>query len=450
MLGDSLKHYYRKIQQHCCPSYLQFTWSYAQIGLFLLPLLPTLGASSIILAALITWQKFYRRIIHRPLNWGITLLAALLVLTAGFAVNRGDAFLGLFNFLPFFIVFAGFSELIRTPAQLRRISWLLVISSIPVVVMGLGQLFLGWVTPLNLLPILGWQLTFLGNPLGRMSSVFVYANILAGYLVVIFIFSLGLLLETYVEIRAKKPNYLAIIFLIIATFGNLIALILTNSRNAWAIAVIAGLGYAIYNGWRWLIVGVTAIPCSVLLAAFGPSSFQELFRKIVPTFFWARLTDQLYPDRPISLLRTTQWKFAWNLTLERPWTGWGLRNFTPLYEAKMHVWLGHPHNLFLMLSAETGILATLLFCVLVGIIIARASILVARDRTYSSQEKSIFFSYILAFLAVTLFNTVDVTLFDFRLNTLNWLILAAIWGVTSNFNTSKTRSPLKKGNKPGF
>ena len=391
MLGDSLKHYYRKLKQHCCP-YLQFNWNYAQIGLFLLPLLPSLGALWIILAALIAGQKFYRRIIYRPFNWGLTLLAALLVLTTSFAVNRSDAFLGLFNFLPFFIVFAGFSELIRTSAQLRRISWLLVISSLPVVVMGLGQLFLGWVTPLNLLPILGWQLVSLGNPLGRMSSVFVYANILAGYLVVIFIFSLGLLLETYTEIRAKKPNYFALIFLIIATCGNLIALILTNSRNAWAIAVIAGLGYAIYNGWRRLIVGVTAIPCSVLLAAFGSSPFQELFRKIVPTFFWARLTDQLYPDRPIALLRITQWKFAWNLTLERPWMGWGLRNFTPLYEAKMHVWLGHPHNLFLMLSAETGILATLLFCVLVGIIIVRASILITRDRTYSRQDKSILFS----------------------------------------------------------
>lgn len=282
MLGDSLKHYYQKLKQHCCP-YLQFNWNYAQIGLFLLPLLPSLGALLIILAAFITWQKFYRQIICRPLNWGMTLLAALLVFTTGFAVNRGDAFLGLFNFLPFFIVFAGFSELIRTPAQLRRISWLLVISSIPVVVMGLGQLFLGWVTPLNLLPILGWQLVSLGNPLGRMSSVFIYANILAGYLVVIFIFSLGLLLETYTQIRLKKPNYLALIFLIIATLGNLIALILTNSRNAWAIAVIACLSYAIYNSWRWLIVGVTAIISSVLLAAFGPSPCQEVLRKIVST-----------------------------------------------------------------------------------------------------------------------------------------------------------------------
>jgi O-antigen ligase len=47
-------------------------------------------------------------------------------------------------------------------------------------------------------------------------------------------------------------------------------------------------------------------------------------------FLWARLTDQLYPDRPLATLRTTQWQFAGSMAQQRPWTGWGLRNFTPL------------------------------------------------------------------------------------------------------------------------
>ncbi len=439
MLGDSLKHYYLKLQQHCCPP--QFAWNYAQIGIFLLPLLPSFGAFAIIASLLITWQQ-YRLIIHRPLNWGIATLAALLVITASFAVNRGDAFLGLFNFLPFFILFTGFSQLICTPAQLRRISWLLVISSLPVVIIGLGQLFLGWVTPAYLQPLLGWQLALFGNPPGRMSSIFLYANILAGYLVIVFILSLGLLLENYQAVlRAKKPNYFTLLFLSFATLGNLTALVLTNSRNAWAIAIFALLGYAIYQRWLWAISGVSAIFCSILLAAFGTSPLQELFRKIVPAFFWTRLTDQLYPDRPLALLRTTQWTFAWNLTKERPWTGWGLRNFTALYEAKMHLWLGHPHNFFLMLTAETGIPTTLLLCIIVGWILVKAIMLVTRDRPYPSQDKLIFFSYILAFLSITLFNTVDVTLFDFRANTLNWIILSAIWGATSSFDTPKLAPP---------
>ena len=75
-------------------------------------------------------------------------------------------------------------------------------------------------------------------------------------------------------------------------------------------------------------------------------------------------------------------------------------------------------------------------------------ILLAGDRPLPSQDKLIFFSYILTFLSITLFNTVDVTLFDFRTNTLNWVILSAIWGITSQ-GLVANRSPItpQKGGK---
>ena len=200
------------------------------------------------------------------------------------------------------------------------------------------------------------------------------------------------------------------------------------------LAVCAGLAFAFYQGWRWLVAGVAAIAGSVLWAAFGPSPVQQWLRQVVPAFFWARLTDQLYPDRPLGLLRKTQWQFAWSLAQQRPWTGWGLRNFTPLYEAQMHVCLGHPHNFLLMLTAETGIPITILFCgwvswvVVLGVLLLRNWSVDAGEQQLT-QDKLIFFSYLVAFLACVMFNTVDVSLFDLRLNTLGWLLLSAIIGV---------------------
>jgi O-antigen ligase len=176
----------------------------------------------------------------------------------------------------------------------------------------------------------------------------------------------------------------------------------------------------------------------------------------------------MFPNRPTATLRKTQWEFAWSMTQQRPWTGWGLRNFTPLYQAQMQEWLGHPHSLILMLTAETGIPATLLLFGLVGWVLARGVLLLANwslfpadikqekiatletaknalvsNQKYIVNSKNqvncqevrsadslIFFSYLLAFAACTLFNTVDVTLFDFRLNTTSWLLLAAICGVS--------------------
>lgn len=443
MLGTSLK-----LQRHSV-SRLQTAWNYAQLGLLILPLIPSFGTLGLILALVGTWRQQYHKIIHRPLNWGLAILATWLVITTGFAFDHLAAFLGLFNFLPLFVVFAAFSALIQTPAQLRQWSWILVVTSVPVVTIGLGQLFLGWVSPVQLQGVLGWVISLKGNPPGRMASVFMYANVLAGYLVIVFILGLGLWIETYQTLAplplkglARRTRHVSLIawlrwgFLSVAVLGNLVALILTNSRNAWAIAVVASLAFALYQGWRWLVAGVAGIAGSVLLAAFGPSPMQQWLRAVVPSFFWARLTDQMYPDRPLALLRTTQWQFAWSLTQQRPWTGWGLRNFTSLYLAQMHVWLGHPHNFLLMLTAETGIPGAVLFCgwvswvVFQGVQLLRDwSVIGATDRRQLAGDKLIFFSYLVAVFACILFNTVDVSIFDLRLNILGWLLLSAISGI---------------------
>jgi O-antigen ligase len=413
----------------------QFSWNCTQIGLAIFPLLPALGAVALGLALLITWLQQYRTIIRCPLNQGFALLSVLLIISAAFAYNKTAAFLGLFNFLPFFILFAGFSALIQTPAHLRRLSWIIVINSLPVVILGLGQLFLGWTTSKQWESIFGWSIAPGGNPVGRMSSALIYANILGGYLAIVFILGLGLWLEAYRKFRAaeskKRSNLYLLILLTITVIGDFAGLILTNSRNAWAIALIACLVYALYQGWRILVNAVIGVGVTVLLAAFAPSPIAELFRKIVPAFFWARLNDQMYPDRPVVLMRSTQWEFAWSMTQQRPMTGWGLRNFTILYLEKMQIWLGHPHNFFLMLSAEAGLPATILFCGFLGWILITAIQWLRESIDVDALDKLIFFSYLLSFGGWIIFNTVDVTLFDFRLNVFSWLLLSAIWGVGS-------------------
>jgi O-antigen ligase len=455
---------------------LQPAWNYAQLGILIFPLIPILGALGIFLGLVVTWKKKFSQIMRRPINQGLAILTIWLIITSFFAHDRVVAFLGLGNFLPFFIFFAAFSSLIQSTVQLRRLSWLLVITSFPVVILGLGQQFFGWTTPIQLQGVLGWVLEFKGNPVGRMSSVFMYANILAGYLTIVLILGLGLWFDAEgsqkSEVRGKKSekdvngdvslpgsvlsklitNYQLLItnyqlpFLRITVIGNAVALILTNSRNAWGLAVLASLAFALYLGWRILVGIVVSFSGGILWSAFGPEPVRNWLRGIVPYFIWGRLTDQMYQNRPVATLRKTQWEFAGNMTLERPWTGWGMRNFTPLYEAQMHRWLGHPHNLFLMLTAETGIPATLFLCGLVGGILAKGVWLLVNwrgngdegyltgvtevnNQMFFNRDRLIFFSYLVAFGACTLFNTVDVTLFDLRVNTIGWLLLAAICGV---------------------
>ncbi len=483
----TVKNFKSGIQKHH-DRRLQIPWNFAQIGMLIFPLIPILGALGIFLGLAGTSKHKFSEICRRPVNQGFAVMSVLLVISAIFANNRIEAFVGLCNFLPFFIFFAVFSSLIQTPAQLRQLSWTIVLSSIPVIILGLGQQFLGWSGIVQLQPVFGWVLEPKGNPPGRMASVFMYANILACYLTIAFILALGLWVEGFErkkeEGRRKKDegrriretsNELPIpnsqfpipnsqfpipnsqfLFLTFAVLGNAVCLIFTNSRNAWGLAVLAAVAFAAYAGWKKILAAVFSAVGTVFLSAFGPQPLRQYLRTIIPAFFWARLTDEMFPNRPTATLRTTQWQFAWSMTQQRPWSGWGLRNFTPLYEAQMHQWLGHPHSLILMLTAETGIPITLFFFGLVGWILARGVLLLVNWRSHfpvdtqqqeiegnsiyvitnrvvcqdvNSGDRLILFSYLLAFGACTLFNTVDVTLFDFRVNTISWILLASICGI---------------------
>lgn len=430
-------------QQHPDPS-LQWLWNLTQASVLLLPFSSLLGMVGLAIVMVGVWRQRFKTMIRRPVTQGLIGLTLLMLLCAAVALKPADAWVGLFNFLPFFWLFPALSELIQTPAQLRRLAWILVMTSVPVVAIGLVQQFLHWGTHIDVLWIvLDWNINPNGTPPGRMSSIFFYANVLASYLVITFILSLGLLIDALQSTPTRRRNaedrYLPIslqnqrIFLAIVVLGNAVALILTNSRNAWAIALLACLAFALYLRWRWLLVSVTALASAILGAAFAPPPLKTGLRAIVPAFFWARLTDELYPDRPANQLRSTQWKFAVSMAEQRPWTGWGLRSFSSLYEAQTQLFVGHPHNLLLMLTAESGVPVALLLFSLVGWVSFRAATLLVQHQLQAHpRDPLIFFSFLTAFLSCTLFSFLDVTLFDVRINAIGWLLLAAVNGVVYN------------------
>ena len=419
-------------------------------SIFLLPLFPALGELGLLWILIRIWINYFLKIINDPINRGWGILSIWLIVNSFFAYQPSEAFLGLANFLPFFALFCSLSILIHHPNQLRTIAWLIVIPSFPVVILGWGQLYLNWNSPPLIKTILGWELVAKGVPVGRMSSVFIYANFLAVYLVIAFVLGLGLWLDTWQNSAFKNRSWL-LLFLSIILVADSVGLGLASSRNSWGIAFLGLMAFAIYFGWYWLVSGVTAIVTAILWASFGSFWGQEWLRKIVPMFIWGRLSDNMYPDRPLETLRITQWQFCWSKIQENPLMGWGLRNYTPLYLEATNFWFGHPHNLFLMLGMEIGIMATLLLCLIVAWILAQAILLLRRNHHNSSRsltkgDRLMIFSYIVAFVCCILFNLLDVTIFDLRINTIGWILLSAIYGVSQKFSrdsylTSLSRRP---------
>ncbi|WP_170190575.1 O-antigen ligase family protein [Geitlerinema sp. P-1104] len=387
------------------------------LGLLIFPLSPLLGGIAIVGVTAWHWWQDGRSHLQQPLTWSFTLAALLLLLSSLQAHDPSISLLGLANILPFMVICIASRALIQHPQHRQHLSQAIVLSSLPVALIGLGQQYLGWHGPIHLGWLISWDLEAGGTPPGRMASVFGYANSLANFSLIAWTLAIGLTLQAW---RSQQRAQVATGLLLICL--NSIVLFETSSRNSWAVAIVIALIYGILLRWYWLLGVIGAIAAIIIGAAFGPPPLQSPLQQIVPRAIWARLNDDLYPNRPVETLRITQWQFAWDLSQERPLWGWGLRQFPQLYQAETGAWLGHPHNLPLMFLSETGILATLALFIPIGWIYYQG----VRHLKHLGTLNLIPLSILLAFTATSLFHLVDVTLFDARVNILGWLLLAAI------------------------
>ena len=139
------------------------------------------------------------------------LLAALLMLVGAVVGETGTlAWAGLANWLPFFWAFWAFQPHLASEHQRRQAAWMLVAGTLPVVLTGLGQMFLGWEGPWQLGGgAIIWFVAPGGQPQGRLSALFDYANIAGAWLAVVWSFALAAVLA-----RRDPPWCRALAFLL--------------------------------------------------------------------------------------------------------------------------------------------------------------------------------------------------------------------------------------------
>ncbi|MGB2926428.1 MAG: O-antigen ligase family protein [Limnothrix sp.] len=407
-----------------------------EIGIVLFPFAPGWGAILIGIQLILLLKQLGKKTFQHPIARILGAITLWLFFITAIAEYPLESLMGMVNFLPFFLFFLAFSQILNSLERLERLAWLFVAPSLGVSLIGFADLLLGWQTPDLIWHLFGWELTSIGNPPGRMASTFVYANNCAAYLLMVFLLGLGLWLKDFAWHKLTKSK--VFIYLTITLLADAAALVLTSSRSVWAIAFFGVLIYALYIGWWWICAFAGGLTAAVLGASFGQTPWKNSLRTVVPYYFWGRLSDQMYGDRPTVDLRSTQWQFVIDMIQQRPLTGWGLRSFTPAYEIAMGRWLGHPHNLYLMLTSEIGIPFAGLLIGTVGWILARG--LQTWRSLAQNSDRLILFSYLLAFGGYALFNLLDVTAQELRLNTFAWLLLAGIWGLGQQVNQAGNES----------
>jgi O-antigen ligase len=408
---------------------LQSIWLLFLAGVITLPY-TTLGAIPVAVGLFLIIRKNIPAIRADRLNKVLTCLSLAIVAISFLSIDYLESLVFTVNIFPFFVFFAGYQYLFKQPDALRKLAWVMILFSIPIVMMGFGQIWGNWSLDLRAGSVQILDVRKLGMPPGRMASIFYHANALANYLQPISILAMGLWSDLYSRFKREPKLFAAkLYFLSCYLVMTLLALILTSARTGWLTMVLSILAIVIYQKWYWLIGIVSTMLSLIFGAAYAPDPAKNGLRQIVPSYFWARINDQMYPNRPTADTREYIFQFAGQLIAERPWSGWGLQTFGNLYRAKTGLYINHPHNLLLSLSYGLGIPITIFLMAVMGYIffVAIRGFCCLPDRWQA--EQSIIFTYIVAAIGAIGMNMTDITIFVLPLNFLFWSILIAVYAI---------------------
>ena len=391
-------------------------WLAFQVGLFLLP-------SSALLAGLflfVTCLAGSRGRSVRPWRdpWLLPLLvAAVLMLIGAFvAQDAGLAWAGLANWIPFFWGFWAFRPFVSTEARRQRAARMLLAGTVPVLITGFGQMQLGWTGPWQLFGgAIIWFLAPGGQPEGRLSGLFDYANVAGAWLAVVWSFALAAALSR------RDPRWARLLALLLAA-AIVAAVVLTRSRNAIASLPLAlpwVLGPA---QWWWLLPLLLLASVPLLLAVIPgvPAGIQQWAEALLPDSLRRRLVDGQSNE---SLTRVAQWRFGLELISQRPWLGWGAAAFSVLYPIHaQRKWHGHSHNLPIELGVSHGWPVAVL---VVGTVLVLLMVALQRGMLRRGPMDRAWWAASLVLIAM---HATDLPFFDSRLNLLGWVLLAGLCG----------------------
>ncbi len=410
----------------------------APLFLISLALLPYLFYVSMvgILVVLINLIRAFRKPCLDVLTAGcLVATSGLMIISAGRSPYPGEAFLQLSNFLPYMLMFAYLPGLFRKAALFERLAIALVFTAIPINLIAVGEYLLKSPRLPESWRAISWVDAIYSAPhAGRAMVMFDHPNVMASYLVIVLGLGLGM-----IALQRIRPLAVSVSpkLLMGMTLLNLVGIFCTGSRN--------GLAIALTQIFVFVLVARLSRRMIVILAG------------VVGAIALGTVTFGL-GVRQISILNVTDdprvglWKIALDLIQQRPWLGWGLGSFKFLYPPRLidpeYQNVFHPHNIWLLLGAEAGLLVMLSMTLMVAFVCYRAVRYGFFQRSSSSEsqpsqvqeERAIATAYLLAFWGCIGFALFDITFYDVRTNALNWTILAALY-TASYFSQEQKQKP---------
>ena len=225
--------------------------------------------------------------------------------------------------------------------------------------------------------------SFAIGPFLRAYGSFEQPNPYAGYLgmVLPFAFAIALLYrsEPCKAVRDFFPlrRWPWLRLMAYATLGAaVVAMVMSLSRGAWLAGAFALAVVALASSRRAFLIGTTILVVAALVLAVGalnllPSEIVSRAAKALDSFSIFDVRSAVPTGENWAIFdRMARWQATWSMFEASPLLGVGIGNYADAYPRyALPGWeeaLGHAHNIYLNIAAETGIIGLALYLLLIG------------------------------------------------------------------------------------
>ena len=390
------------------------------VGSFLLPSAFTLG-TGFLLISVIYGVYIGKGYLKDKLNIIFFVAGIFLIISAfihsnfndylsNYKINHSLSWIGLANWIPFFLCFWGFQPYLNSKTKRRRTAFALLAGTLPVIITGIGQSFFKWYGPIETLNglIIWYQRPIEG--ITGMTGLFNNPNYTGLWLNLILPFCLA-------ETINSRSNKLDRIITFIFSFSFALCTILTNSRAAWICIFFGSVVIFGRKGIKLifpLIISISLIISSTIYPIFG-SKIQFFLRSIIPNNIWMEFTD-------FQISRLDIWNTAFKSIINFPIFGTGGGSFPDIYIYETGLWKGHAHNLPLELFSSYGIPVGLIIItpIIYLFIFSTKTIFLNKLIKTSIFDRA----WVISIMLFLLSQLVDVQYFDGRISITFWILLA--------------------------
>ena len=400
-------------------------------GIFLLPSAPSISILFFIyalIASLVINKNIY---FADKYNFSFFIGGLFLIISAishSFGINLDDRYswdsnlswIGLANWLPFFLFFYGFQIYLTNSKERKAASLTFLYGTFPVIISGLGQSFFNWDGPLKALGgLIIWYQRPIEN-ITELTGLFNNPNYTGLWLNLVWPFCLA-------SLMLNRKNTTGRISSLLFAFGITVTTILTNSRSAW-IGICLGIIFTYGKRLLNLIPKLFLVLFFILITSFIPllnNFYESFFKIIIPNQSWISAEQN-------QITRIDIWHSALNNIISNPLFGSGAGSFSEIFISETGVFKGHPHNLFLELILSYGILGAILIITPI-IVITFLSFNKIIINSEINKLNSIFDkAWIISLIILLLSQFVDVQYFDIRISLFFWILLSGSRNIIRN------------------